>query len=424
MTEIINKTFPKLDLNKKIHFILSSGTILLISFLLRFYGIEDQPLIEFENHMAQGAIDYVNDGLMPLEMWWHPPLRNFLIYLSTNILGFDSVGIRLWSLVLGFLTVPMTALLAFKLFNDKRISLIAAFLLGLDPLHITFSRQAIQETHVGFFAVSAVYFTLKYLKNESILSIIMAGLLFGMGLASKWQAGFTLAACWLLLVFPKMVEGEKISSHPLYVRLITAISMLIFLPFSVYIITYLPWFFRGYDLPGWLYLQKISFFLTKDTTSSFDFMSNPSKAIDWFFKLSGYADIVVTDRPHLTFAVNNLLVWWFIIPSFVYMAYRIVKRKGGNLMFAFLLFFFSYIPFIVLSRPIWLLSATSVIPFAFLGLSWAISKTIHEYNKDTRWLYGYLLLVFIVSIALFPLTCGKAFDYFYLAPIINKFSPY
>lgn len=397
------------------------GCVTLLALLFRIYGLSEQPLLEYEAHMIQGAKDYVELGLLPRVMWWHPPLRNTLIYLSTAVFGFGAGGARFWSIFSGVLTVPLVSLLAYEMFKSRRAAYAAAFLLAVDPLHITFSRQAIQEAHVAFFSVLGVYLTVIYAKRDSLLCLLLAGAAYGMGLASKWQAGFTLAACWLLLIFPKMIQGEAVSTHPLYLRLLAGVSALVFLPLAIYTASYLPWISRGYDLREWLYMQNVSFVMTGTTV--YDIASNPGRALDWFIRPSGYASIVVTERPHLTFGFNNLLVWWLVLPSFFYLGY--VFRKDGmrSSLFVSMLFWFSYLPLIVIpTRPIYLLSATSVIPFAFLGVGWTTAK-IGERLGD-RWLYGYLALVFLSGIALFPLTCGKASDYQYLEAIVNRFSPH
>lgn len=408
---------------KNWRFIVIIGLISVLGMLYRLYAIGEQPLLEYEANLIQGSNDYVEAGLLPRVMWWHPPLRNILIYLSTGTLGHGVLGVRFWSLALGILTIPLVAFLAVELFRDRRIAYISPFLLAVDPLHITFSRQAIQEAHVAFFAVLGVYFTVRYVKRDSLSSLILAGVAYGLGMASKSQAGFTLAVCWILLIFPKMIDDESVSTVPLYLRIFNGISALLLLPLAIYLASYIPWLSRGYDLWDWLNMQKVSFLFAATTVS--DIASNPGRALDWFVRPSGYASIVMTDRPHLTFGFNNLLVWWLVLPSFAYIAYRFTKERQRPSLFISLLFWFSYLPFILIpSRPFYLLSATSVIPFAFIGVSWVLMDVAERYNIERGWMVGYLSLVFLVSLALFPLTCGLALDYSYLSTIVNRFSPH
>lgn len=397
--------------------------ILLAGMSFRVYEIGTQPLLVYEANIIQGARDYAEAGLLPSVMWWHPPLRDILTYFSTSALGFDTVGARFWSLVFGTLAVPLVAMLAYELFGDLRISFISAFFLAFDPLHITFSRQVIQETHVAFFSLLGVYLTVRYVKRDSLFSLALAGTAYGLGIASKWQAGFTLPVCWLLLVFPSMVAGEKVSMHPLFLRLTAGASMLAALPFAVYSLTYIPWLLRGYDLSEWLYLQRVMSQMV--TTTVFDYEQNPGRAIDWFIRPSGYASMVITDRPNLTLGFNNLLVWWLVLPSFFYLGYRYKKERARSALFVSLLFWFSYLPLAAIpTRPIYLLTATSVIPFAFLGTGWMLVELKDHYKIGNGWVFGYLFAVSIAAVALFPLTCGKALDYPYLMPLLDRFNPH
>lgn len=399
------------------------GLITLAALFFRLYGIGEQLPLEYEVKMVQGAYDYMESGLMPNVMWWHPPLRNILIYLSTGIFGFGPAGLWFWSLALGAMTVPLLAMLTYEVWGDRRAACISAFLLAFDPLHMTFSRQAIQEAHVAFFSVLGAYLVVMYVKRDSLIYLLLAGAAYGLGLASKLQAGFTLIACWLLIVFPRMVEGERVSGQPLYLRVFAASSALFLLPFAIYLATYLPWLQRGYDIMEWLYMQKVSLGVT--STTVYDIASNPGRAFDWFIRRSAYASMLITDKPHLTFGINNLLLWWLVLPSFGYIAYRYREEKLRSALFVSILFWFSYLPLLVVpTRPIYLLTATSVIPFAFSGVGWVIMDVKERYKIGNGWLYGYLGLLFLSSIFFLPLTYGKALDYPYLEFIVNRFSPH
>lgn len=404
-------------------FFFSLSAVTVLASILRAYGLNDQTPLDSEIHMAQGAYAYVEQGLMPRVMWWHAPLRNILMYLSMESLGAGAFGVRFWSFLLGAASVPVLAMLVMDLLEDRRASLIAAFLLALDPLHITFSRQAIQETHVAFFALLGVFFVIRYVMKNSHSYLLFAGIAFGLGMASKWQAGFALAACWLILIFPRLLRNESISAVPLTARLFFGVSSLVLLPAAVYALSYLPWILRGYGPEEWLYLQEFMFRYTATTTH--DIVSNPGRALDWFIKPSGYASMVIADGPHLTLGINNLIVWWLVLPSFAFLAYMSAKEKMRSGVLLSMLFWFSYIPLALMpTRPIYLLSATSVIPFAFIGVAWAITDLKDRLRVETGWVVAYMSAVIISSSALYPLTCGKGLDYTYLLPIVNRFSPH
>jgi len=409
-------------LNDRLFYAALSG-VTALAFILRAYALNDQPPFEYEVQMVHGAYNYAEHGLMPRVMWWHPPLRNILMFLSMEWLGYGAYGLRFWSLILGTATVPLLGMLVLEVTGNKRTSLIASFLLAADLLHITFSRQAIQEAHIAFFTVAGVYLAVRHAKKGSQISLVLAGLAFGLGIASKWQSGFVLVVCWLMLIFPRMLGDSAIAGQPPAARIYSALSSLVLLPAAVYALSYLPWILRGYGPEEWLFLQEAMFRYTATTTH--DIVSNPGRAMDWFIRLSGYASIVVSDRPYLTVGINNLIVWWLVLPSFAYLAYRSAKGAVNHGVFFSMLFWFSYIPLAFMpTRPIYLLSATAVIPFAFIGVAWAVTEAMDRLGMETGWLIGYLVAVFGSAIVLYPLVCGRAFDYPYLQFIINRFRPY
>ena len=66
------------------------------------------------------------------------------------------------SLLLGILGVPLLGILVYRITGSRIAGVLAAFLLALDPVHITFSRQALQEVHTIFFLLLAAVLIITY----------------------------------------------------------------------------------------------------------------------------------------------------------------------------------------------------------------------------------------------------------------------
>ena len=88
-----------------------------------------------------------------------------------------------------------------------------------------------------------------------------------------------------------------------------------------------------------------------------------------------------------------------------------------------LLFFFaSYLPFALSPRPIWVLSAVTVIPFAAGVLGSVSSALMERFGARVAWVYGSAVLV--TSLLLYPLAIGHALDFPYLQPIVAQNGDY
>ncbi len=83
----------------------------------------------------------------------------------------------------------------------------------------------------------------------------------------------------------------------------------------------------------------------------------------------------------------------------------------------------SYIPMIMASinRDIYVLSAVSVIPFAFMAVAVMVEALA---GRIRFFLPAYISLVFTVSILMFPLVTGRALEYPYLKVIVEQYNPH
>jgi 4-amino-4-deoxy-L-arabinose transferase-like glycosyltransferase len=144
--------------------------LLLIYAVLYSFNLDKFPVISGdENYFLNPAYDLVMFGKMGTSMiygfynianftYWQPPVFILLMAASFKLFGFGIVQARMVSVFLGFLTVLFIYLLGLKLYN-KKIGLLASFLLVLNPLFFLVSRTARMEIAVACFMVIALYFT-------------------------------------------------------------------------------------------------------------------------------------------------------------------------------------------------------------------------------------------------------------------------
>ncbi|MDO8638924.1 MAG: glycosyltransferase family 39 protein, partial [Candidatus Daviesbacteria bacterium] len=109
---------------------------------------------------------------------YHPPGYFFLLWVWSHTFGFSEISVRLPSVFFGVGTVILTYLIGKSLFN-KKIGIIASFLLAVSPLHIYYSQEARMYSLSTFSVVLFSYFFVRLLngKKYSFIWYVLSGIL-------------------------------------------------------------------------------------------------------------------------------------------------------------------------------------------------------------------------------------------------------
>lgn len=401
--------------------------IFVLGFAARGYGLSVQPPLNDEAAAASAASNYLDTGLFGQVMWYHPPLRNIVIYFSGELFGgYSAWGLRFGSILFGSLTVPALGYLAYSLFRNKAISYLAAFFLCIDPLHISLSREAVQETTTSFFLVAGVMAAYHGIRRDSVLSCYVSGALFGFSAASKWHALFPWTVSVLAFLFaPQLIDGYEGERNFLR-RLLTALSAFLAIPVMLYITAYLPWLHRGnslhefFDLQQWLVTRQ---YIHKASEYTETYL--PKGAYLWFLWPTQWPDFVFHQgKAYLNIAMGNFLVWVLTLPSLVVSIRSWLSEKGFELGYLIALFLCSYLPLVLTTRGIWAFNSLAVIPFAFLLSAVAMTRLVAGNNRSRNLAALYLLMAVTVSALLYPAATMRALEYSYLKPLADLYSPH
>jgi dolichyl-phosphate-mannose--protein O-mannosyl transferase len=394
-----------------------------LGFALRVYGLSAQPLSSDDFSVGVSAFNYVRMGRLGPTMWNHPDLRNLLVFLSISLLGHNAWGLKLFSLLFGTLAVPLTGAVAKRIFSSNEVSWLAALFLAIDPLHIDFSRQAVHEVYMPFFSLLGIYLALRFLDRQKILFLVLSGVAFGLGIASKWYVAFPLIITYIYLVFWFITNSKTTGEKTAQIGFITA--ALVILPLTVYTLTFIPWFTRGYSVPEWFFLQKAMFLETATHTGYNPFRFDiDHQAYLWFIKPVAFADFIyAAGKPRVLLGLANPFTWLPTFPSMLYLFFQAKKKKAHRFFLLLGLFVFSYLPFLATQRPIWAHTAFSVLPFAFLGVAHLLYNGLKGFRFSQTLLIAYLVLTLLTSIPLYFLAVGKGLDIPYLKPVIEVYKP-
>lgn len=402
-------------------FLVALGAITAAAALLRVGWLWGTPPTGDDYDVVWTATGYALHGLTLPTMPHHPVLRNLLVYASTRVFGGSVIGTVGWSLLFGVLLVAVTGLLVRRITRDERAGLFAAGLVGLDIVQIVYSRQGVNDVHAALFAVLGCWLTVEALRADDRRSwrwlVPVAGVSFGLGAASKFYALPLAAVCALLLL--KDAWSRRRADD----ALLTAASLAP-LPFTIYFLTYLPWFGRGYDLPEWWRYQTALI----EAMSTF---SRPpigvranDKAALWFvqpfYALSEVAFVSGHQAAYVSLPMGDPVIWLAVLPAVVFSLFARGQRSRDGLLLLF--FLASYLPLVVGGRQIWVLSSVVVIPFAAGILASVVSGLMRRFGARVGWVYGALAVS--TSLLLYPLAIGRALDVPYLQPIVRSVGDY
>jgi dolichyl-phosphate-mannose-protein mannosyltransferase len=164
----------------------------------RFVGLAYPPTFTFdEHHFVENARNYLRGAAD-----WndHPPLGKLLILPGLILLGDNGLGWRIHAAVLGVGHIALVGAVAVGLFRDRRAGLLAAALVAIDGLFVTYSRTALLDIPMDAFMMASLAFMLH---GRRLRWFAAAAVALGLAVAVKW-----IAVC-LALVVPLLLVRQR-----------------------------------------------------------------------------------------------------------------------------------------------------------------------------------------------------------------------
>ncbi len=338
---------------------------------VRIWGIgSPSTYIGDEAAQVPAARSFVATGNSDPTVWHHPPLGLILLDGTIRVLGDNPYGWRMRNVVAGALLAGVVFLLAAELFADPRPAFLAGLMVALDPLHITVSRMTTDEIPATLFFFVAWLATLRFVRGRTTTPLV-AGIAAGLSLATKPYYGPALV---VLLVYAWRRRDTTGLAARLHLLLVFAV-----VPVTVYVLSYLPWYGRGYGLAEFVRFVADSYrdlaLMTSEWFRFDSILRQGGGPWRWFLLPSMVGMEITADGPWRQYVIylNDPPVWLLTWPACIYVLWR---GRGGGLPMTLspvLLFLAAYLPLLVVSRPIYLYSATAVFPFAALLIAGGIS---------------------------------------------------
>jgi dolichol-phosphate mannosyltransferase len=171
----------------------------------------------------------------------HPPMTGFLIRVSTFLLGDTLLGIRLISSLLGTGTLLLLYRLAWESTESRQIAFYAVLIYCLFPLMFGLGVAMVTDVPLLFFHTAAVYFVRKALIDAWKPGWLLAGLMIGLMMQSKFLGALLIPGLALFVLIHPQYRKCLLQAMPYMGALV---SLLVFSPVLLW----------GYQ-NGWINLE-------------------------------------------------------------------------------------------------------------------------------------------------------------------------
>lgn len=205
--------------------------ILLLGAILRFYKLDFQSVWLDEIHTMNEAnpkfsFSEVYKTVMEREQM--PPLYFYSVNILFKILGYSPFVVRLYSAIIGLISIYGIYLLGKELFS-RRTGIIGAALISVNYLHLHFSQEARPYIFLLLFSTFSFYYLTRYLKNPTIKNILLHGLFAGLMISMHFFGLFVLFAQYCILLFFFILHQDKKTFFK-HAAISGLVTLIIFIP--------------------------------------------------------------------------------------------------------------------------------------------------------------------------------------------------
>jgi len=337
----------------------------------------------------------------------HPFLSKAIIAAGIAIFGLDGFGWRIFTAVLGTLSVPLLFVLAYLVSGNRKLSYFATGLFALDTLFFAHSSAALIDVPAVFFSLLGFIFYFWRASYRSVDHLVVAGIFFGLAALTKETAVFLLAA---VVTYEWISGGREFKSSILRSLRVAIPAVFVFMvglqvydtlftsgsfPYFYQQVEYILSYGAGLKGPGWV-----------DTT-----LHTPITPLNWltFYSPVGYLVTTVTVNAGSSsyqyvgvgyWGVANVVVVWMVFLWVPLALYGVIRARRQavpqrDVNFALLMvvwFLWTYVPYVLL----WLYGRVTY-PFYLVPAIPALASGA-AYVTTREW-FPYLLALAYVAFA-------------------------
>jgi len=355
---------------------------------------------------------YINDAYNIIEnhetaRLEHPPLAKLFIVTGIHIFGDNPWGWRFFSIVFGTATLVFFYFLCRRLGMSWMASNLATTLLAFENMTFVHASIAMIDVYFVTFMVASFFF---YIKMKYVTSGVMAGL---SGLA-KLNGALALPVIGVHWLFSRQKRYW-------WVILVFLFAVLTFLVLMMAFDLAIVQDVSKVESPT----DRIAFMMKQTGSLTFETVEHPSESRPWEWLLT-FKPMPFHYNPNYVGGISPT-VWVFIMPTFLFLVWRAIKRDEAGLFGAAWFFgtFMLWIPVtFITDRVSYIYYFYPTIGAICIGLGIFLGWLVDIFKKrgsgKLRWVFLSIVILylmahltsFIIMSPLFPIDLG-IFQIFY-----------
>ncbi|MHA7964783.1 glycosyltransferase family 39 protein [Paenibacillus sp. CAU 1782] len=390
----------------------------------------------------------------------HPPLGKIIIALGIKLFGLNPFGWRIAGTVIGIAMLPIMYMMARRLFGKPLYASLATVLFAADFMHFTQTRISTIDVYGVFFIMLMFYYMHKYVSMNffrdklaaTLVPLGLAGLFFGLGVASKWIVLYGGAGLAIMLLLSLIERGREYAAAKRAVRasrfdagqdesalrniikhfprntVVTLLSCLVFyiaIPAAIYALSYIPILSvmkGGYTWQALVDYQKNMFNYHSNLVSSHPFSSSwwewPfMKRPVWYYSGTELAE----GMKSTIVAMGNPLIWWTGIVAMLLTIYVSVKRRDKAIYMLWIAFLAQYVPWMLVTRETFLYHYFAMVPFVILSIIYIFKHMEEQKPWFQKVRKGYVIAAVALFILFYPALSGLTVPKAYVDILLRWF---
>lgn len=422
--------------------------LLTVAGTLRFYRLDHPPRIYFdETYYAEDARELYLRGVES-GFAVHPPVGKWVIASGIAIFGFDPFGWRAAVAAAGTLTVLAVYLAGLRLFRRRGIAALAAFLLAIEGLAFTMSRIAMLDAVLALFVVLGFWLLLvdrdrtwagtenlepdpeRPLPHRPHAYRWLAGLMFGLAIATKWSGLLPLGVAGLFVLVSEIAWRRRLTGrwHTRWWRVVASgLLTLVAVPAVVYVASYAGWFANveqtriaetrcpdgecALSVPeiadAWWGEQLAIGRFHRDLTAEHPYRASPLTWPLMTRPVAYYYESCTTEKQaegECTVAPGNVAeiigmgnpaIWYLALAALPVLVWNAFGRRDWRAWALLGFWLLQFLPWLATARPAFLFYMTPVVPFLCLALAYAGWRAAHV--RLGRWVPAAIAVIAVAG---------------------------